>query len=219
MFSAVTWGTYNETESKTITEEERFDQRYLIEPGDFLFSRANTIELVGACVIARKVTKQVMLSDKILRLYFAKVIPEYILWMLRSRQGRNEIERLATGNQESMRNIAQENIRRINVPISPLAEQRRIVASIEQQFTRLDAGIAALKRVQAALKRYRASVLKAAVEGHLTEQWRVEHPDTEPAPQLLERILAERRARWEADLRTKGKDPAKAQYMSRRRRI
>ena len=66
-----------------------------------------------------------------------------------------------------------------------LAEQRRIVAAIEQQFTRLDAGVAALKRAQAALKRYHASVLKAAVEGQLTEQWRAEHPNTEPASQLL----------------------------------
>lgn len=100
----------------------------------------------------------------------------------------------------------------VQVALAPVAEQRRIVAAIEQQFTRLDAGVAALKRVQAALKRYRASVLKAAVEGQLTEQWRAEHPNTEPASQLLGRILAERRARWEADLRNKGKDPAKAHY-------
>jgi type I restriction enzyme S subunit len=97
--------------------------------------------------------------------------------------------------------------------IAPLAEQHRIVSAIEQQFTRLDAGVAALKRVQAKLKRYRAAVLKAAVEGKLTEAWRAEHPATEPASILLERILKERRARWEADLRAKGKDPAKVKYV------
>jgi type I restriction enzyme S subunit len=48
------------------------------------------------------------------------------------------------------------------LPIAPPAEQHRIVAEIEKQFTRLDAGVAALKRVQANLKRYRAAVLKAA---------------------------------------------------------
>jgi type I restriction enzyme S subunit len=48
-----------------------------------------------------------------------------------------------------------------------LDEQRRIVAEIEKQFTRLDAGVAALKRVQANLKRYRVAVLKAACEGKL----------------------------------------------------
>ena len=54
-------------------------------------------------------------------------------------------------------------------------DQRRIAAEIEQQFTRLDAGFAALRRTQANLKRYRAAVLKAACEGRLVptdlRQW------------------------------------------------
>ncbi len=41
------------------------------------------------------------------------------------------------------------------------------MAEIEKQFTRLEAGVAALRRVQANLKRYRAAVLKAACEGRL----------------------------------------------------
>lgn len=53
------------------------------------------------------------------------------------------------------------------IPLPPLPEQRRIVAEIEKQFTRLDAGVAALRRTQANLKRYRAAVLKAACEGCL----------------------------------------------------
>ncbi len=56
---------------------------------------------------------------------------------------------------------------RFAIPLAPLAEQRRIVAEIEKQFTRLEAGVAALRRVQANLKRYRAAVLKAACEGRL----------------------------------------------------
>jgi type I restriction enzyme S subunit len=63
----------------------------------------------------------------------------------------------------------------------------------------LDAGVAALKRAKANLKRYRASVLKSAVEGKLTEQWRAKHPAKEPASALLAHILLERRQKWEAD--------------------
>jgi type I restriction enzyme S subunit len=81
--------------------------------------------------------------------------------------------------------------------IAPLSEQRRIVAKIEELFSDLDAGVAALKRAKAKLKRYRAAVLKAAVEGGLTEQWRVANPPKETASQLLERILKERRHKWE----------------------
>ena len=92
--------------------------------------------------------------------------------------------------------------------LAPLPEQHRIVAKIEEQFTRLDAGVAALKRAQANLKRYKAAVLKAACEGRLVAQ----DPSDEPASELLKRILAERRAKWAADLRAKGKDPQKAKY-------
>ena len=74
-------------------------------------------------------------------------------------------------------------------PLPPLPEQRRIVAEIEKQFTRLDASVAALKRVQANLKRYRASVLNAACEGALVpteaELARSEGRDYEPADRLL----------------------------------
>ena len=81
----------------------------------------------------------------------------------------------------------------------PLNEQRRIVARIEELFSNLDAGVAALKRAKANLKRYRAAVLKAAVEGTLTAEWRAAHPDAEPAATLLARILSERRQKWQAD--------------------
>lgn len=97
--------------------------------------------------------------------------------------------------------------------IAPLNEQRRIVAKIEELFSDLDAGVAALKRAKANLKRYRAAVLKAAVEGKLTEEWRAKHPEKEPASELLERILKERRQKWEADQLAKfsaaGKEPSK----------
>jgi type I restriction enzyme S subunit len=74
----------------------------------------------------------------------------------------------------------------------------------------LDEAVTNLKHVKANLKRYKAAVLKAAVEGKLTEEWRKQHPDLEPASELLKRILAERRAKWEqaelAKMRPAGKD-------------
>jgi len=94
-------------------------------------------------------------------------------------------------------------LRKEILPLPPLPEQRRIVAEIETQFTRLEAGVAALRRAQANLRRYRVSVLKAACEGRLvpTEAAlaRAEGRDYEPADALLARVLAGRRARWEAD--------------------
>ncbi len=112
-------------------------------------------------------------------------------------------------------NLNTDIVREIHFPITSRKQQTRIIDEIEKQLSRLDAATAALKRVQANLKRYRASVLKAACEGHLVpteaELARKEGRKYQPADKLLEHILRERRARWEADTLAKmiasGKPP------------
>lgn len=111
--------------------------------------------------------------------------------------------------------IRPHDVRRHELPVPPRSEQHRIVEAIESYFTRLDDAVATLERVQRNLQRYRASVLKAAVEGRLVsteaELARAEGRDYEPASVLLERILVERRRRWEeaelAKMKAGGKAP------------
>jgi len=80
------------------------------------------------------------------------------------------------------------------IPLPPLPEQHRIVAKIEELFTRLDAGVETLKKIKAQLKRYRQAVLRYAFEGKLTQQWREAHKgELEPASVLLERIKEQRK--------------------------
>lgn len=95
--------------------------------------------------------------------------------------------------------ITKKQLHMTKFAVPPLSEQLRIVAKIEDLFARLEAGIAALKRAQANLERYQASVLKAAVEGKLTERWREKNPPKETGAELLERILAGRQRRWEEE--------------------
>ncbi len=99
--------------------------------------------------------------------------------------------------------LSLDQVRGFEVPVPPLREQHRIVAAIEDYFSRLDKAVVLLERVQRNLKRYRASVLKAAVEGRLvpTEAAlaRAEGRSYESASVLLERILEERRRRWQAE--------------------
>ena len=120
--------------------------------------------------------------------------------------------------------LPQGPMKQIPLLVPPLPEQLRIVAEIEKQFTRLEAGVAALRRVQANLKRYRAAVLKAACEGKLVpteaelrkaEGRRMKDESTssfflppstfESGEALLQRILAERRKNWTG--RGKYKEP------------
>jgi type I restriction enzyme, S subunit len=99
----------------------------------------------------------------------------------------NELSRATT-----VPSIRKTDVEQIELTVPPIEEQQHIVAEIEKQFTRLDAGVASLKRVQTQLKRYRASVLKAACEGRLVvteaELARKENRSYETGEELLARI-------------------------------
>jgi len=164
--SAVSWGRYDENESKTCLNASRIDPSLLIQKGDFLISRANTVQLVGACVIAERVTKQVMLSDKTLRIQFKdQSLKLWVLHYLRSREGRDQIEALCTGNQESMRNISQKSIRQIQLPLAPVEERDRVIAYLDQQLSRLQAVEATVQTTLARCGLLRQAILKRAFRG------------------------------------------------------
>jgi type I restriction enzyme S subunit len=115
----------------------------------------------------------------------------------------------------TVKHLSSKTVAEIPLPLPPRQEQARLVEAIESYCTRLDDAVATLERVQRNLKRYRASVLKAAVEGRLVpteaELARAEGRVYEPGSVLLKRILAERRRRWEeaelAKMKAKGKAP------------
>ncbi len=131
----------------------------------------------------------------------------FVLYQIRSRE--HELSR--RGHGVTFKAIRKKELTSWPLFVAPTAEQRRIVARIEALFARLDDGIAALKRAEANLESYRASVLKAAVEGRLTERWRKENPPDETGEELLRRILGKRRKRWEeeqlAAFAAKGRKP------------
>ncbi len=100
-------------------------------------------------------------------------------------------------------------MKQIPLAVAPASEQTRIVEKLEELLSELDAGVAELKAAQKKLGQYRQSLLKAAVEGALTADWRARHPPAETGAQLLQRILQERRARWEAKQLAKFKEQGK----------
>lgn len=195
--SSVSWGEFKENESKTCFSEEAFNTDYIIHKNDFLFSRANTIELVGACVIVKSINKRLMLSDKILKIDFLQNHNNYYsLYYLRSVFGRKEIESLATGNQESMRNIGQDRIKQIKIPICSLPEQQAIVQEIETRLSVCDKIEQDIETNLEKAEALRQSILKKAFEGKLLNEKELAEvrgaEDWEPAGVLLERLKAEK---------------------------
>ncbi len=129
--------------------------------------------------------------------------PKYLAYFLQQYSVRDFLAGRASGVGGSLMRVKASTLMDFPFPVAPTKEQNRIVAEIEKQLTRLDDAVAALKRAQVNLKRYRASVLKAACDGRLVpteaELARRGGCSFEPASELLKRILVERRAKWEAD--------------------
>ena len=176
--SAVTWGQFDPKAIKTAPHVAILDPRSRIANGDFLMSRANTLELVGAPVIADNVPADTYLSDKVLRLRFHEATARWILWFLRSPAGRREIEARSSGNQLSMRNIGQGALRAIPIPM-PHAQYRSLaIAAIErgQECTAIIEQEAA--RGRALLDRLERGILERAFRGELVSQ-DASHDDTE----------------------------------------
>jgi type I restriction enzyme S subunit len=134
--SAVTWGHFDDTQSKTLPSDYMPPEKARIRQGDLLISRANTIELVGAVALVESEPHALFLSDKILRLVVDKEDKRWIMWFLRSSEGRQQIENSATGNQLSMRNISQEALRQIRLPFPDSTVRHARVQQLEAAFAR-----------------------------------------------------------------------------------
>lgn len=167
--SAVTWGEFMEDECKTIINEELYNPKYRIHKGDLLMSRANTIQLVGNCVLVKEEPRRdILLSDKVLRLVLCDEIDSnYILYSLKTSNCRNQIQIMSTGNQDSMRNIGQDRIKKIEIPFPPLADQHRIVKEIESRLSQASTSSAYIENALQQAEALRQSILKKAFSGEL----------------------------------------------------
>jgi len=101
-------------------------------------------------------------------------LPKFVYHYLSSPAIEEQIRIFDNGTAQP--NLSSKNLGQFQMLLPPLSEQGRIVAAIEEQFSRLDAGAAALQRAQQNLKRMRAAILHAAVFGHLTGEWGPAHP-------------------------------------------
>jgi type I restriction enzyme S subunit len=182
-----------------------------LAPNDLLIARM--ADPVGrACIFPGDAKRCVTAVDVgIFRSGCSSIDHRWLAHIINSPTIRNQVESLAKG--VTRKRISGANLKRITVPLAPVREQRCTADKIEELFSELEAGVASLKRAKALLKKYRRAVLKAAVSGELTRNWRERDKGDikESGAELLQRILKARREAWEAaelkKLRAKGKPP------------
>jgi len=144
---AVSFGAFNERENKALPPGHPFDSRYEVRAGDFLMSRANTTELVGACAIVGPTHSQLLLSDKVFRFHLrhdTHTASEWVEHVLKSPALREQIQRGATGTSPTIKNISKEKVLDLLLPARSLSEQRWIIAELDA----LQKEVEALRRLQ-----------------------------------------------------------------------
>jgi type I restriction enzyme S subunit len=189
---------YRVTEPKTYYGADAPSRaRQSVKAGDVLFSTVRTY-LKNVALVPEVYDGQIASTGFAVLRAKPVTLPKYLFYYSLTDDFLNALSKLQRGT--SYPAVRDGDVRAQPIPLSPLPEQHRIVEAIETQFTRLDAAVRALERARANLGRYKASVLKAACEGRLVPTEAELHPDDyEPAGVLLERILDERRRRWEAE--------------------
>lgn len=139
-------------------------QKHRVYPGDLVIAALGE-DPPRSCLVPDDLGPAIIKADCIRFKAGPRILPRYVNYVLNGPDLRRHAKAIVHGVGRPRLNLRA--IKSLPVPVPPIAEQRRIVAEIEKQFTRLDAGVAALRRTQANLKRYRAAVLKAACEGRL----------------------------------------------------
>jgi type I restriction enzyme S subunit len=182
--------------------------RTQVTPGDVLLTIVGTI---GRTAVVSAHHSPFVLQRSVAVLKPRGISTHYLAYALDSPEQQQWLKDNAKGT--AQKGIYLKTLGTAKIHVAPAAEQTRIVAKLEELLSDLDAGVAELKVAQKKLAQYRQSLLKVAVEGALTAEWRARNTPTERSAQLLQRILTERRSRWEskqiAKFKEQGKTPPK----------
>jgi type I restriction enzyme, S subunit len=190
--------------SKPAFEQE--NARTRVSPGDVLLTIVGTI---GRAAVVPYGVPQFSLQRSVAVLTPRPVLlSKYLCYQLQAPDVQRYFDKNARGT--AQKGVYLKTLGATPILVPPVLEQEAVVAEIEKQFSRLDEAVANLQCVKANLKRYKAAVLKAAVEGRLVETEaslaRREGRTYETGEQLLERVLETRRTNWAG--RGKYKPPA-----------
>jgi type I restriction enzyme S subunit len=122
------------TENKALPENIEPDPEIEVRPGDLLFTRKNTQELVAACALVRNTPPRLLMSDLIFRLRLgpqAAIDSTFLHALLIFPPKRKEIQRLAGGSAGSMPNISKAKLETVEIELPPLPLQKEFAKRIE----------------------------------------------------------------------------------------
>jgi type I restriction enzyme S subunit len=193
----VRWSGVNFQHLKFTTVEsfDKTDARQRLRNGDVLWNSTGTGTIGRAAVFQSADEYPNITVDTHVTIIRPSIYHPVLLrhWIF-SDFIQKKLDRLQAGSTNQVE-LSRAAVLGAGIPMPPLAEQHRIVAKIDELFGEIEAGEQELEKAREGLEAYRRAVLKAAVTGELTREWREKNAPNETGADLLDRILAERRAR------------------------
>lgn len=131
--SAVTYGSFDANEYKVLRDTKQITKGVYPQKGDLLFSRANTREYVGATVLIDQDYPELMLPDKLWKLIFKhEIMPKFAKQFLSHPEIRKVLSSMATGTSGSMYNISMEKLKRLEIIVPNINQQKEYIHFVEQ---------------------------------------------------------------------------------------
>ena len=131
--SAATWGVYKPEENKALKPGSQFCPECEVKAGDLLFTRKNTIDLVGMCAYVWQTPPKLMLPDLIFRLETnGDVERVFLAALVNCDLFRANVRALANGSAGSMPNISKMRLMKLEVPLPPLALQQQFAEFVKR---------------------------------------------------------------------------------------
>ena len=152
---------YRQEAHKELPKNLKPRREYEVYSGDLLITRAGPKHRVGICCLVRSTRPRLMISDKIIRfhLFEKSAFPEFIELSLNSGYSQEFIESQKSGMAASQMNISQPKLRMTPIPFPPVAEQKRIVAKVDELMKLCDELEAKLTHAQSLSESLMASVV------------------------------------------------------------
>lgn len=189
----VRWQQFDLSILTTMGFEEGELQEYGLIPGDVLICEGGE---PGRAAVWRESESNIKFQKAVHRVRLkGGILPEWLVLQLKYDADNGRLEEHFSGT--TIKHFTGVALAQYHLTVPPLAEQRRIVAKVEELKARSRAARAALAEVPTLLEQFRQSVLASAFRGDLTADWREKNPNAESASVLLDRIRAERRKQWE----------------------
>ncbi len=133
--SAVKSGGFDANEAKPLPNQADARPELSVRDGDLLFTRKNTLDLVGTAAVVTGSPRRRMLPDTVFRLVPAgpaSFRPEYLCTLINLASFRPVIRQLASGSAASMPGISKGRLLKLRVPIPPMVLQVTFAERVER---------------------------------------------------------------------------------------